>query len=98
MAERRAEGEPSPALVQQIENNLLLKQALDEIKQVRITTTANHQVIANLIEHKTIDRVDTLWVTMGQLTFLARLTVGALAMIVAGVPILLVTHTVWRWP
>lgn len=98
MAERRAEGEPSAALVQQIENNLLLKQALDEIKRVRVTQETSHRVIANLAEHNTIERVDTLWVTMGQLTFLARLTVAALGMIVAGVPILLVTHTVWRWP
>lgn len=90
--------EPSPALVQQIENNLLLKQALAEIQHIRVTTEANHQVAANLAQHHTIERVDTLWITMGQLTAFARFTVAALGMLVTAIPILLVTHTVWRWP
>ncbi|MGH8305918.1 MAG: hypothetical protein ACRETG_09940 [Steroidobacteraceae bacterium] len=77
----RSEDDASPALVQAIENNLLLHQALGELKDIKTAQGINHLVSLALKEHNTIERVDSLWAQMGQVTFLLRTLLGIVSLL-----------------
>ena len=81
----------SPALVQLVENNLLLHQAIADLKHIKAVQEMNHVVAVELRDHQTIERVDKLWLTVNN----ARWLLGGLAAILSG---LFVTHAIWGWP
>lgn len=83
--------ETSPKVRQEIENNLLLHQALDVLKDIKATQEVNHVIAVALRDHKTIERVDKLWLTVNN----ARWLLAALAALLSG---LYVTHAIWKWP
>ena len=87
----KAGEEISPALVQLIENNLLLKTAIADIKTIKATQEMNHVIAIELRDHNTIERVDQLRLTISNAR---RVLVGIGAVLAA----LWATHTIWNWP
>lgn len=83
--------EISPALVQLVENNLLLQQAITDLKHIKATQEMNHVIAVQLRDHKTIERVDKLWLTVSNGRWLVGALAGALAAIWA-------SHSIWGWP
>src|SRR5258708_28055120 len=75
---RRAEVIPSPLLVQAIENNLLLKQVMEKVGEIKKKQDINHLVSIALRDHNTIERVDDVWTGFGSLKFLLRVIAGTL--------------------
>ena len=83
--------EISPALVQLVENNLLLQQAITDLKHIKATQEMNHIIAVQLRDHKTIERVDKLWGSINN----GRWLLGALAAILGA---LWASHAIWNWP
>jgi len=90
MAPRKGD-EISPALVQLVENNLLLQQAIADLKHIKATQELNHVIAVQLRDHKTIERVDKLWLTVNN----ARWVLAGLAGLLS---VLYITHSIWHWP
>lgn len=83
-----------PLLQQAIENNVLIKLAREDLKEMARKQDENHIVTLALKEHKTIDRVDNLWEDFGQMKFLVRVILAMASLI----PALTITHVLWHWP
>lgn len=85
----------SPELVQAIENNVLLKQAMVELKTIKDVQETDHLVIVALRDHKTIERLDQLW----EIFKAARWTIiASLGLTTTALGALFTTHVVWGWP
>lgn len=85
-------------LTKLVENSVKLDRALRDLDEIKAKQETNHIVSLALREHKTIERVDSMWVKMGELNMLVRAVAGVVALVVASAPALLLTHTIWRWP
>jgi hypothetical protein len=85
----------SPELVQAIENNILLKQAMGELKEIKAIQETDHLVIVALRDHKTIERLDKMWIAFTSARWVIGSTIGLLIAILGA---LYTTHSVWGWP
>jgi hypothetical protein len=83
--------EISPALVQLVENNLLLQQAIADLKHIKGLQEMNHILAVQLRDHATIERVDKLWLTVNN----GRWLLGAIATVLGA---LLASHVIWKIP
>lgn len=87
-----------PMLIQQIENNVLLKQVVQNVKEVSDKQDLNHLVAIQLRDHSTIERVDALWAGFGSFKFLLRFIAAMLGAIPLTVGVLTLTHYAFNWP
>ncbi len=85
----------SPELVQAIENNILLKQAMADLRDIKANQATDHLVIVALRDHKTIERLDQLWTAFAGAKWMLATSVGLAATIVG---VFFATHSVWGWP
>lgn len=83
--------EATPRVQREIENNLLLKQAIVEIRSMKGTMDSNHLVAIELRDKKTIARVDTMWGVLTNVRWLA----AAIATVLAA---LWASHSIWGKP
>lgn len=83
--------EVGPRQTREIENNLLLKQAIIDIRSMKGTIDANHQQAIEIRDKKTIEHVETMW---GVLTNVRWLVAGVATLLGA----LVATHAIWGWP
>ena len=81
----------TPRQTREIENNLLLKQAIIEIRSIKGIVDTDHLTAIELRDKKTIAHVDTMW---GALTN-GRWLLAAIAGLLGG---LYVTKSLWNWP
>lgn len=81
----------SPRQTREIENNLLLKQAIVDIRAMKGTIDSNHLQAIEIRDKKTIEHVETIWNIFKNIRWLVGGTAAVLG-------ILYVTKAIWKWP
>jgi hypothetical protein len=81
----------SPRMTREIENNLLLKQAIIDIRSMKGTIDANHLQAIEIRDKKTIEHVETIWSAFKNVRWLFAAAAAVLG-------ILYITKSLWNWP
>lgn len=81
----------TPRQTREIENNLLLKQAIIELRTIRGVVDADHLTAVELRDKNTIGHVDTMWGALVN----GRWLLAAIAAILGA---LYITKSLWNWP
>jgi hypothetical protein len=97
MSQRPGE-EISPALVQLVENNLLLKQAIDNLKDLKASQEINHLVALEIRDHNTIPKADKSWETIVTVRRVLTAVAALMTALAALLGVLWATHSIWNWP